>query len=336
MVGGLIMWKNASLSDRGGFATTQLERLTAQQIYGEARQLFLESNWQRSGIKAKVALSLEAARPDPALRYDLQRMLAIASMRSGDYPEAAKYWKLVAHSSGSAEDLKNFRECQVAAQKSQLQEALAQLKQAQDLAGQGQTQRALAEATQATRALEKMGCDSGTLQVAHLVVADAALRHGNSDLARQRMGQARQLGPLRREQEAVYRQLQPKATEQVAAQVQPEAVPVVVPSLGEAQAYPKRNGSSVPKAVKPPVGRPAALSPGMGMDTQSPQSQPASRPEQPKVELPRLQLPEGNDKLPGYQGQRGDGRLPSYQDQSGNSLPTYNNKTRDRDRLPGY
>jgi hypothetical protein len=335
MVGGAIMWKNAAVPASPGFVTTQMETLTAQGVYAEARQFFLDSNWEEAQTKAKVALALERAQPNARLQADLQKILAISMMRSGDFAEAARYWEMVARRSGQLQDRQMLAECQRAASQAIRDRALQQLKLAQDLTQGGQTQRAVAEANQALRALEGLGSDRGTLQVAQLVVVNAAIRQGNYGLARERMLAARKLGPLRPEQETVFKNLRPTSTARISASVSAPQIPVVVPSLGTGPNYPQRSGDGLPRQ---PVAPSLSEAPQQTTLPDDPNQPPAGQPGRPttKVELPRLQLPEGNDKLPGYSGGRSDGRLPSYQDQSGSALPTYSNKTRPRDRLPGY
>lgn len=215
---------------------------------------------------------------------------------------------------------------------------------------QGQDHRALGEARQSLRSLEDLQAGPGTLQAGHLIAANIALQQGQARAALLELQAADKLVPLGPQHLALLKKLQgmqqtspppsastPRPGPSAMGQMQ---VRVIVPQLESAPGYPQGRPSSLPSKRPQTAGAPVSDPGDSQANASSAAPAPSSSKAGPKLELPRLQLPgqgaTGTGSLPTYQSQSRGDSLPSYQDQSGKSLPTYSNKSRPRDSLPGY
>jgi hypothetical protein len=347
LAGGALMWKWGVRSNSGPAASAGVPDTGVEPgaVLNETRDHYIQGRMSEAGTQGRLALALELASPSqPPLQKDIRRLLSLVALQLKDYPSAMEQLRWLGSHQPSADDQANLRFCQAQIDRSMEKMALDQLQGAQELLLQGQQQRALAEARQAARALAGHNSNPRSLQAAHLIVANIALQQGNGRLALLELQEAKKLGSLGARHQSLLARLQamePAGKPAAAPVPSPQAsqamsrmqVEVVIPRLESASAYPQgRPGSRSLPPEKAVATVPAPPAPDQVADT-VPRPKPG-----PKLELPRLQLPNEGARpgsLPSYQD-RGGSNLPSYQDQSGRALPTYSNQSRPRDSLPGY
>jgi len=349
LTGGALLWIWGREDTLANTATVETQVLVAGQILQQARTQYVEGHMEEAGKQARLALGLELATPSsPPLELDIRRILSLVALQKKDYPGAYEQLLWLKAHQPSQDDRSNLTYCEAQLRRAQIDAALEQLRQAQVLLTQGQDHRALGEARQALRSLEDLHAGPSTLQAGHLIAANIALQQGQAQAAMLELEAADKLVPVGPQHIALLKKLQAMqaTTKDVhASSVQPGLssisqmqVRVTVPQLESAPSYPQGRPVSVtPKRPAPATPTVLDSSPGQaaGEQAQTPPAKPG-----PKLELPRLQLPGqgavGSGSLPTYQSQTKGDSLPSYQDQSGKSLPTYSNKSRPRDSLPGY
>lgn len=334
LCGGFSMWSWGRDTLPMAPASPQAQRLDAPGLLAEARQNFIDGHFAEANRVGRMALALELANPsDPPLEREIRRNLALSLQNQGDYGNALKEWDWLVRHGHDAQDRSQRERCLRELTLASEKRALEQLREAQKALSDGQTQQALTQARQAVNLLEAQPSDPRSRQAAHLLVANIALQQGLARVAWDEMRQAQSLGSLGEEQQRLLEQLRPRPVKPGAQPVAPARVNrsmqvrVVIPSLGDSSRYPQRTAVTRRPTNSPGPGEPPQPTPDSGPEV-------ASQPRQrgPKVELPRLQMPD--------QGAPGrtmpDGSLPSYQDRSGTALPAYNTQTRRNDSLPGY
>ena len=293
----------------------------------QARQYFIRGDSRRALTAARVALALEQQKPsDPPLEREIRHMLGVADMEQRDYVEAVENFSWLRSHGGSAEDNKNLSEARSRLRKLNLA-AVHELEGAQQLSTRGVQARAYAQAGRAVTELRHNQAGTAQVQAGHLVMANIALRQGNLPVALEQMREARRLGSLSAEQQALLERLVAARPDQKSTLAATQ-VPVIVPRLETTAAYPqgrpsRQSISGAGGRPSPPVSEEVEEVPDTAVAAQPPRKAP-------HLELPKLQYPSGQSTsssgLPGYQNNN-----------RSSSLPGYNgSQTRTNDRLPGY
>lgn len=323
--GGLLVYWNFDqpLTSQGvseTASTSPLENLE------QARQHYIRGESRRAVTQARVALAFEHLKPsDPPLEKDIRRLIGLADLQEKDYVEAVEHFSWLQRHRGTADDLKNLSIARAQLRKLNV-DALDELEGAQKLSTKGVQEQAYTQASQAVSSLQRNQGGKPQVQSGHLVMANIALRQGRLPEALAQLREARKLGPLTEDQQALLGRLEiAKAAGGGFARSQ---MPVTVPRLETAAAYPQgRPGrQSTPATAGKPAVAPAEMDEGL------PEAASVAPPPRkgPRLELPKLQYPGGQNTsgsgIPGYQNNNRSSSLPGY-----NSGPT-----RTQDRLPGY
>ncbi|MFN8607763.1 MAG: hypothetical protein U0931_09535 [Vulcanimicrobiota bacterium] len=296
-------------------------------LLAQSRQNFIRGDFRQALSQARVGLALEQQTPsDPPLEKDLRRAIGLADLELKDFGEAVEQFGWLDTHFPSPDDRKNL-EIARANNKNVTAEALHELVGAQQLSVKGVQDKAYAQASRAVSSLQRSRGQAAQVQAGHLVMANIALRRGDTREALLRLREARKLGPLTAAQLEVLQALE-KADPAQKAGLASAQMPVVVPRLESRTAYPQARPGSRPidvasRPVPAPPEQPQAEDPG---------DVPAAPPPRkaPRLELPKLQFPNGATSS-------ASGGLPGYQNNnSSSSLPGYNTQTRSRDTLPGY
>jgi hypothetical protein len=317
--GGLLVYWN---SDQVmGPVAVEGASLSPAENLGRARQHFVRGESRQALTEARVALALEQQKPsNPPLEKDIRRVLGQADLEQRDYVDAVEHFTWLQKHGGSADDLKSLSVARARLRKLNV-DAVTELEGAQRLSTRGVQDQAYSQASRAVGRLQQNPGATPQVQAGHLVLANIALRQGKPLAALEQMREARKLGPLTAEQQALMGRLE--AGEQNAL----ASAPVVVPRLESSVAYPQ--GRPGRRAVKAPK---ATVSPEEVEGAEEPEAAAVAAPPRraPRIELPKLQYPSG-------QNGAGSG-IPGYQNNNrSNSLPGYNNNPgRTKDSLPGY
>ncbi len=322
--GMLVHWNFEQKSSTQNLVETASTR--PSDYLAEARQHYIRGESRMALSKARVALALEQQKEsNPPLETDIRRLVGLADLQQKDYVEAVEHFSWLQKHQGTSDDQKNLGLARAELRRLNV-DALDELEGAQKLSTHGVQERAYAQARQAVSSLQRNRGGSPQVQAGHLVMASIALRQQNFPVALEQMRLARDLGPLTPNQQGVLDKLESaKAAGNGMARAQ---MPVVVPRLESAAAYPQ--GHSVRTPINGAAARPPAVPEEVEEDL--PETGGAAPPPRktPRLELPKLQYPGGQNAsssgIPGYQNNN-----------RSSSLPGYNGaQTRTNDQLPGY
>ncbi|MBX3165902.1 MAG: hypothetical protein KF760_00765 [Candidatus Eremiobacteraeota bacterium] len=323
--GGLLVYWNF---EQTSISQTVAETASASPLenLNQARQHFIRGESRRALIQARVALALEQQKPsEPSLEKEIRRLIGLADLQQKDYVEAVEHFSWLQRHRGTADDLENLSLARAELRRLNV-DALEELESAQKLSTRGVQDRAYAQARQAVSSLQRNQGGSPQVQAGHLVMANIALRQGNLPGALEQLRQARKLGPLTHPQQALLDRLEnDNASGGAFTKAQ---MPVVVPRLETAAAYPQGRPNRRP--TNGAVTKPTSVAAEAEEDLPETASMAPPPRKTPRLELPKLEYPNGQNAssggLPGYQNNNRSSSLPGY-----NSSPTRTN-----DRLPGY
>lgn len=321
----LVYWNSDQMSNS---VSVQSPSVSPAENLEEARQHFIRGESRRALTAARVALALEQQKPsDPPLEKEIRQVLGLADMEQRDYVEAVENFSWLQSHGGSPQDSKNLKEARSKLRKLNV-DAVSELEGAQRLSTRGVQEQAFDQASRAVTNLRHNQGGSAQVQAGHLVMANISLRRGKVQAALEQMREARKLGPLTREQQALLERLE-RAQPGPNASLASAQMPVIVPRLETSAAYPQ--GRPGRQTISGAVGRPAPPEPEEVQEL--PEAAGVSPPPRraPHLELPKLQYPGGQTT--------GSGGIPGYQNNNrSSSLPGYNSNgpARTNDRLPGY
>lgn len=326
MFGGLLVyWNFEQTATPATLIETASTTPTAN--LNQARQHYIRGESRLALIQARVALALEHQMPsEPPLEKEIRRLIGLADLQQKDYVEAVEHFSWLQRHRGTADDLRNLGLARAELRKLNV-DALDELESAQRLSTKGVQDQAYAQARQAVSSLQRNQGGSSQVQAGHLVMANISLRQGRLPAALEQLRQARKLGPLTGEQQALLDRLESaRASGGGFARAQ---MPVVVPRLETAAAYPQGRPGRQPVSSTPAKVPVAPSQPQEELPDETASMSPPPR-KAPGLELPKLQYPSG-------QSSSGSG-LPGYQNNNrSSSLPGYNgSQTRTQDTLPGY
>ena len=319
--GGLLVYWNSD--QMGNLAVRESTSLTPADNLSLARQHFLRGDTGRALTDARLALAIELQKPsEPPLEKDIRRVIGQADLEEKRYVEAVEHFSWLQRHGGNADDLKGLNEARSKLRKLNV-DALRELERAQQLSTSGVQDKAFAQARRAVSHLRENQGASAQVQAGHLVMANISLRQGHTSAALEQLREARKLGALSVQQQALLDRLAAGQSGVSASQM-----PVIVPRLETTAAYPQ--GRSVRRPIQA-VGQPAAPAPEEPAE-ELPEAAAMTPPPRraPKLELPKLQYPGGRTT--------NSGGIPGYQNNNNsNSLPGYSNsQARTKDSLPGY
>jgi len=320
----LVYWNSDS---RANTVAVETASLSPRENLQQARQYFIRGDSRSALTLARVALALEQQKPsEPPLEKEIRHLLGLADIERHDYVEAVENFSWLQSHGGSADDIKNLSEARAKLRKLNVA-AVQELEGAQQLSTRGVQDRAYAQAGRAVSNLRHNQAGTAQVQAGHLVMANIALRQGNLQIALDQMRQARRLGPLSGQQQAILDRLEAARPGQK-SNLASAQMPVIVPRLETSAAYPQ--GRPGRQSISGATGGPAPQEPEEVEEL--PDTAAAAPPPRkvPHVELPKLQYPSGQST--------GSGGLPGYQNNNrSSSLPGYNSsQTRTNDNLPGY
>jgi hypothetical protein len=320
----LVYWNSETVSNQVAGESTVV---TPRENLEQARQHFIRGESRRALTAARVALALEQQKPsEPPLEKEIRHVLGLADMEQRDYVEAVENFAWLQQHGGGPDDLKRLSEARSKLRKLNV-DAVEELEGAQRLSTRGVQEQAYAQAGRAVSSLRHNQGGNAQVQAGHLVMANISLRQGQLPAALQHLREARKLGALTQQQQALLEKLAGARTGKNSSLVSAQ-MPVTVPRLETSVAYPQ--GRPGRPAISGTTARPA---PPVAEEVEGlPDTAGVSPPPRkaPHIELPKLQYPGG-------QNVSGSG-LPGYQNNNrSSSLPGYNGaQTRTRDTLPGY
>ncbi len=320
----LVYWNSDSVANP---VAVESASLSPQDNLEQSRQYFIRGDSRRAVTMARVALALEQQKPsEPPLEKEIRHVLGLADMEQRDYVEAVENFSWLQSHGGNADDSKNLREARAKLRKLNVA-AVQELERAQQLSTRGVQDRAYAQAGRAVSNLRHNQAGTPQVQAGHLVMANIALRQGNLPVALEQMREARRLGPLSAEQQAVLDRLEAARPGQKSTLAAAQ-MPVIVPRLETSATYPQGRPGRQP--ISGATARPASQVPEEVQEL--PDTAAAAPPPRkaPHLELPKLQYPSGQNTsssgLPGYQNNNRSSSLPGYN----------SSQTRTNDNLPGY